>query len=128
MMMAYCVGWQEIGNACNPVAAGYGAGLMLIGIFGLDRFLGLYGLEDSLLVRGVAKPRPPRSLGEGPPPNDGFLLEPKSMTLLKGLRIDRYGKPSGSYASIEGVPFEARSLPRQKPAYGYHVYEVIEPF
>lgn len=62
------------------------------------------------------------------PENDGFVGEPKEVTLQPGERIDRYGpEDDARFTSPQGTPFEKRSLPFDKDSMEYHVYEVNEP-
>jgi hypothetical protein len=62
------------------------------------------------------------------PPNRGFDPISSEVTLPAGARVDRFGYPSGTFASPTGTPFGARGLP---PAYQttrpYYAYEVAEP-
>src|SRR5271169_1119649 len=60
------------------------------------------------------------------PPNRGFKREPLNVILVNGTLIDRYGSPSGKYASPYNTPFWQRSLPPDK-TYEYHVYRVVVP-
>ena len=59
------------------------------------------------------------------PPNDITVLgTSRNVFLEKRVRISRFGKPRGSYASPEGIAYEARSLPYVMEEMEYHVYEV----
>lgn len=50
------------------------------------------------------------------------------MVLQPGERIDRYGRPAGSFASPEGTLYTERALPPGSSAGPYYVYEVLKPF
>jgi hypothetical protein len=61
------------------------------------------------------------------PPNSGFAGTPVDDVLEVGTRIDRYGRPSGSFVSPQDTPYSARSLaPGTDPA-SLRAYEVIKP-
>ena len=55
------------------------------------------------------------------------LGEPTVATLPRGTRIDRYGDPSGAFASPAGTAFEGRSLPPEALTRLRCGYEVVEP-
>ncbi|MED1714504.1 glycohydrolase toxin TNT-related protein [Bacillus paralicheniformis] len=61
------------------------------------------------------------------PPNNGFDGEPVKMKLQKGMLIDRFGGPGGSFFSPEGIPYEQRALALHSDEVDYYVYEVIRP-
>lgn len=61
------------------------------------------------------------------PPNRGFEFSGRA-TLIPGTRVDRYGKPTGSFVSPEGTPFSQRSLPASAQSKSYNVYQVAKPF
>jgi hypothetical protein len=48
-------------------------------------------------------------------------------TLESGTMIDRYGGPSGYFASPKGTPFGARALPDEALEKPYLQYEVLKP-
>ncbi|MGY0195828.1 TNT domain-containing protein [Leptothrix sp. BB-4] len=50
------------------------------------------------------------------------------VTLQPGTKVDRYGPPTGTYLSPEGVPYDARALPPGSKADGYSQFTVIKPF
>lgn len=58
------------------------------------------------------------------PDNKGFIGRPTESILPVGTRIDRFGKPIGSFLSPEGISYEARALAPGTKAEKYHVYEV----
>ncbi|MFO0962133.1 MAG: glycohydrolase toxin TNT-related protein [Phycisphaerales bacterium] len=61
------------------------------------------------------------------PPEDGFQFGIRSLrTLERGILVDRFGGPGGTYLAPAGTPFPARSL-RPGPLGEYHLYEVISP-
>jgi RHS repeat-associated protein len=59
--------------------------------------------------------------------NNGFMAEPKLITLQPGVRIDRFGAPTGAFASPAGLPFEARSLPPDASGRPRTTYQVMRP-
>ena len=61
------------------------------------------------------------------PENSGFVGRHVEATLPAGTRLDRYGKPRGSFLSPAGTPYEQRALAPGSRADGYHEYEVIKP-
>ena len=61
------------------------------------------------------------------PENSGFAGPHVEATLPVGTRLDRYGKPKGSFLSPVGTPYEQRALAPGSRADGYHEYEVIKP-
>jgi predicted ribonuclease toxin of YeeF-YezG toxin-antitoxin module len=62
------------------------------------------------------------------PPNDGFDGDPIEMELEKGILIDRYGGPGGSFFSPEGISYEQRALALHSDEADYYVYRVLENF
>ncbi|MDU0073675.1 MULTISPECIES: glycohydrolase toxin TNT-related protein [Bacillus] len=62
------------------------------------------------------------------PPHNGFEGEPVKMKLEKGMLIDRFGGPGGSFFSPEGIPYEQRALALHSDEADYYVYEVLRPF
>ncbi len=46
--------------------------------------------------------------------------------MKKGTVIDRYGKSTGRYTSLEGTSFSERALPPISQEAKYHKYEVLE--
>ncbi len=62
------------------------------------------------------------------PPNNGFDGEPVKMKLQKGMLIDRFGGPGGSFFSPEGIPYEQRALALHSDEADYYVYRVLEDF
>ncbi len=63
----------------------------------------------------------------GWPKNEGFAGTPKEIILKPGKLIDRYGEPTGKYASPKGTPFAMRALPEDYRNGSYYVYEVLQP-
>lgn len=61
------------------------------------------------------------------PPNRGFAGQPVRTTLQPGTVIDRYGGPGGSFASPQGTPPWARSLPSGAENRPLNAYEVVKP-
>jgi len=62
-------------------------------------------------------------------PNGGAVSGTQQViTLPQGTKVDRYGPPSGTYLSPEGVPYDARALPPGAKADGYSQYTVNKPF
>lgn len=71
------------------------------------------------------------------PPNNGFAGKPRPNTLQPGAVIDRFGPPTGSFASPVGTPFGKRAIPPgnivDRPGAasptdrGYHRYQVVKP-
>lgn len=70
------------------------------------------------------------------PPNDGFLLNPRTETLNAGYQFSRYGgyfdeagsfKDFGNYAAPVNVPFGMRSLPLESENRPLTIYEVVKP-
>ncbi len=66
--------------------------------------------------------------GGGPafPPENGFDGPSNERILMPGETIDRYGKPTGQFASPQGTPFSDRGLPRASFK-NYNVYTVTSP-
>jgi len=64
----------------------------------------------------------------GYPPNEGFDGSPRPASVLPGTRVDRYGPPTGTYLSPEGVPWYERSLSPGTRELPLHTYTVIKPF
>lgn len=74
------------------------------------------------------------------PKDDGFLFIGDQSTahpqeLLTGMRVDRFGSPTGKYLSPVGEPFARRAIPpvnlntpSMSPQSNYHVYCVLRPF
>ncbi len=62
------------------------------------------------------------------PPNRGFLGTPEQIVLERGTIIDRYGGSAGSFASPQGTPSWARSLPPEAQSQPLRAYEVARPF
>lgn len=61
------------------------------------------------------------------PPNDGAAGQWETYTLKPGYRFSRIGDKNGKYASPEGTPFEARSLPPSAKSLPNYIYEVQRP-
>ena len=61
------------------------------------------------------------------PPNRGFTGQPTNTTLQPGTVIDRYGGRGGSFASPQGTPPAARSLPPGAENRPLNAYEVVQP-
>ncbi len=61
------------------------------------------------------------------PKNLGFAEDPVKTTLPVGTRLDRYGKPDGSFLAPKGTPYEQRALAPGARAEKYYEYEVIKP-
>ena len=61
------------------------------------------------------------------PENKGFAGVPVKNILSVGTKIDRFGKPTGSFTSPEGISFEQRALAPGSKAENYYVYEVQKP-
>ena len=72
-------------------------------------------------------PQVPRLSAPRFPPNDGFFNPPTDATLRPGMRIDRYGPHSGKFASPEGTPAAARSLPPGRASEPIRSFEVLKP-
>ena len=62
------------------------------------------------------------------PPNGGFARTPRTVTLVPGARIDRYGSPGGVYLAPAGTAYEARAVPYEKAKMEYHRYRVVKRF
>lgn len=62
------------------------------------------------------------------PTNNGFLGKATNKTLESGAKIDRYGYPTGRFASPYQTPIEMRALPPQSKTDIYSAYRVIKPF
>jgi hypothetical protein len=62
------------------------------------------------------------------PPNGGFARTPRTVTLMPGTRIDRYGSPNGAYLAPAGTAYEARAVPYEKAKMEYHRYQVVRRF
>ena len=59
------------------------------------------------------------------PLNDGFVGEPKKITLKAGeMLVDRYGPVYGGYVSPKNVSFEERALPRTTSKTLYNVFVI----
>ena len=59
------------------------------------------------------------------PLNDGFVGEPKKITLKAGeMLVDRYGLVYGGYVSPKNVSFEERALPRTTSKTLYNVFAI----
>ena len=59
------------------------------------------------------------------PLNDGFVGEPKKITLKAGeMLVDRYGLVYGGYVSPKNVSFEERALPRTTSKTLYNVFVI----
>jgi len=100
------------------------------------RGLLLVALSLSLAACATSGPSPaPQSLLRsdlGPdwlrwPPNDGCDGAEMAATLPPGVKIDRYGRDTGSYFAVPGTPYEARSLPYNPALQPYAVYVVVKP-
>jgi hypothetical protein len=63
------------------------------------------------------------------PDNDGFKGDrfPNTLDAADNPIIDRFGRPSGSYASPEGTPYPERGLPPTSLTDEYHRYRVEKP-
>lgn len=61
------------------------------------------------------------------PPDDGFAGPRVPAQAEKGDIIDRFGLPSGEYASPAGTPFDQRAIPPSSVNYEYHQYRVLKP-
>jgi len=61
------------------------------------------------------------------PPNRGFDGESARATLVPGTKIDRYGGPSGTFASPAGTAPGSRSLPPGRAEQPLRTYEVVSP-
>jgi len=61
------------------------------------------------------------------PPNRGFIGESARTTLTPGTIIDRYGEPMGRFASPQGTPIGARSLPPGSAGFPLRAYRVLKP-
>lgn len=62
------------------------------------------------------------------PMNDGFVGEPKKITLKAGsIVLDRYGGERGTFVAIYGTALEMRALPRgSRKNTEYHIYIITE--
>ena len=62
------------------------------------------------------------------PLNDGFIGEPKKITLKAGsIVLDRYGGEKGTFVATYGTALEMRALPRgSRKNTEYHIYIVTE--
>ena len=62
------------------------------------------------------------------PLNDGFVGEPKKITLKAGsVVLDRYGGEGGTFVATYGTALEMRALPRNsRKDFEYHIYIVIK--
>ena len=61
------------------------------------------------------------------PPDDGFAGTPARVTLKPGTVIDRFGSPSGTFASPVGTPKGRRALPPSTGPRPYSQYVVRKP-
>jgi hypothetical protein len=55
------------------------------------------------------------------------MAQPEVTTLPPGATVDRFGAPTGAFASPAGLPFEARSLPPEALGRPLTTYEVVQP-
>ena len=74
------------------------------------------------------------------PPLNGYLIGPDgkpiefAMTLVPGLRMDRYGSEYGGFLAPAGSPYWSRSIPPSNldgtppQSCNYHVYRVVRSF
>ncbi|MEI2466821.1 T7SS effector LXG polymorphic toxin [Niallia taxi] len=63
------------------------------------------------------------------PPNDGFVSGTQiEETLPVGMRMDRYGQPTGSFLAPESDSFPSRALAPHSELAPYYVYEVTDEF
>lgn len=63
------------------------------------------------------------------PPNDGFVSGTQiEETLPVGMRLDRYGQPTGSFLAPESDSFPSRALAPHSELAPYYVYEVTDEF
>lgn len=60
------------------------------------------------------------------PPNEGFSGSPKTITLKKGRRIDRYGYNGGTFTSPEKTGYENRSVAPGTNLRPYNVFKVVK--
>ncbi len=60
------------------------------------------------------------------PADDGATAGWHPDVLKQDMIVDRYGPPSGTYLSPEGVSYEARALPYDKAKSEYHRYRVLK--
>ncbi len=61
------------------------------------------------------------------PPNRGFAGTPVTETLKPGTMIDRYGYPTGTFASPAGTPAQMRSLAPGVAERPLNTYRVVKP-
>jgi RHS repeat-associated protein len=62
------------------------------------------------------------------PPNRGFFPGTDQPVMLQpGVRIDRFGRPAGTFASPEGTLYTERALPPGSATAPYYLYEVLRP-
>ena len=61
------------------------------------------------------------------PPNGGFAAAPVAVVLPRGMLLDRFGRPTGTYFSPQAAPYPARSLPYVCETQAYTVYRVDRP-
>jgi hypothetical protein len=107
----------------------------VINVFGLTTMFGggvaagksLVSGSKGLVKSGVGNNSPGTDLVPYYPPNDGFLGNPKTVTLMPGTKIDRYGRDGGTYTSPVGTPDEMRSLIPGTNKNLYNIYEVTKP-
>jgi hypothetical protein len=79
--------------------------------------------------KSVALSTPSAALIPYYPPNRGFFPGTDQPVMLQpGVRIDRFGRPAGTFASPEGTLYTERALPPGSAAAPYYVYEVLRPF
>ena len=63
------------------------------------------------------------------PSGDGAIKgTERSIYLMAGDKIDRYGNLSGKYFSPNGTPLEMRALPYNADLTQYRQFEVMKPF
>lgn len=61
------------------------------------------------------------------PPNGGFARAPVAVVLPRGMLLDRFGSPGGTYFSPQAAPYAARALPYVCETQVYTVYGVNRP-
>ncbi len=62
------------------------------------------------------------------PPNGGYWGEPFELTLVPGMKIDRYGNDYGTYSALYGNPIEMYSCTPDTRYRPYSVFVVKKPF
>jgi hypothetical protein len=82
---------------------------------------------EFFVAPGAMERVPGTALASPNPPNNGFMADPTPTTLQPGTLIDRYGGPSGYYASPAGTPFEMRALRPEAIQRPLNAYEVLKP-